>query len=123
MKSKVFVIPASGLNSNIEEIDVSLFVDEYLIDGTSVVENARYYPSQIVIDNYSETTIGFVLLSDSREQELSIQKPEYFDFIPIRAKTTFNNPKLTKASKLIIKKLSLSSMSENIIVSCIGYHK
>lgn len=123
MKSTSYYIPASGINSSIQEVDVSLFVDQYIIDGDIVSEQCLYYPAEIRINNSTGCNIGFVTLSNDREKEIFLQKPEWYHFIPIpNGLYTINN--FTEKTKIIIfKRLDTVQALKGIIMHCIGYRK
>lgn len=125
MKSKVFTISASGINSGqIQEVDLSLYISSYVIDNTDITENETYYPKQIVIDNNTNSDIGYVTLSSIEEYQIYSQHPEWFDFIPIKSKISANALNSPRTLKLLIKKLNDSvTYVGKVEIVCIGYVK
>jgi len=128
LKSKVFTVAASGLSFSasgtalITEVDVTLNVTSYTYDNTEVEENLNYYPKQIIIDNNSNATIGYITLSDEREYSIYQQHPDWFDFIPIRSKVMVNALVSSKTVKILIKALQedITYINDPTII-CIGY--
>ncbi len=128
MKSKVFTVAASSLGFSasgialVTEVDVTLNITSYVYDNTEVDENLNYYPKQIIIDNNSNATIGYITLSDEREYSIYQQHPEWFDFIPIRSKVMVNALIASKTVKILIKALQedITYINDPTII-CIGY--
>jgi len=123
MKSKIFYIAASGLNSGVvQEVDVRLYVDNYVIDGQQYVEDAYYYPLEIAIINDSNSDVEFIVLSEEREEKLYTNKPEYFDFIPLENYSRYVSSEQAKTYKVLIRKTN-SIAAYPIQIRCIGYRK
>lgn len=125
MKSKVFTILADDLNNNeINEVNCSIVVGNYTKRGEQIIENEVYYPLQIKITNFSESKIGFITLSNEREEEVYIQNPQWFEFIPIEKQSFANNSNTEKTSKILIKKIiGEPTVNKPVEIVCIGYRK
>jgi hypothetical protein len=123
MKSKVFVIPASGLVYNtVIEVDVLIQPEDYVLDGKLINESSPHlYPKQILIDNNSNSTVGYITLGDSSEYSIYEQKPQWYDFIPIRSKVQANAPIAPKTFKVLIKPLQDKPYHEDVTIICMGY--
>lgn len=121
MKSKVFTIPASGINSAIQQVDVSLFVGSYVIDGEVKTENSTYYPIQIFIKNNSGVKIGFLTFSSEKEETIYNQNPDWFQWIPIEDKSFANNLNVGRVKKVHINKLSTSTANGEVELVCMEY--
>ena len=123
MKSKIFTVAASGLiNGVIEEIDVTLNITNYVVAGNTIEENKIYYPTQMVITNESSKKVGYVILASEAEEEIYSQRPEWFDFIPLKSKIQANSNVAPRAYKVLLKCDDFVN-SGYVEILCIGYSK
>jgi len=125
MKTKIFPVSHTSLQSGqTVKTNIELFIDSYLVNGSYVTENAYYYPKQIVIDNDNEADLGFVFIADDKEDEVYNRHPEWYDFIPLNAKSQVSNSNSVKTKYVYIKRIgNTGSLTTDVVIYCIGYKK
>lgn len=122
MKSKVFTVTASQLNSLGEvEVEPILTVGSYLSGNETFVENKIYYPTDVILENLTGITISMIVLNDEREEIFYTENPQFFDFIPIRNSEGFSFTFTNRVSKIILKKDISDLAISNFNIYCMGY--
>ena len=122
MKTQVFTVSAAQLNTgNPQEQDPGLTVEPYVYDGKETGVQARLNPNNLNIWNESNVEIGFAVIADAEEYNLYSQRPEYFDFIPLKAGGQFAVVLGPSTYRLVVTKLDAAAATGEVRLIILGY--